>query len=103
MAYVTVAELGEALGGVTPDPARGALTCDAISAAIDQTCATTFPDPPPAPVKLAALLGAVRLYQRPLAAFGVTGGFDTTAVYVVRTDPDVGRLLVGYRLRFGVA
>ena len=64
---------------------------------------TPLADPAPAPIRTAALFAAVRWYMRPAAPLGTMGGFDTGAVYVLSRDPDIQRLIVGYRERFGVA
>lgn len=53
----------------------------------------------PAGIREATKILVARLFRRPReAAFGVTGfGIDSDAVYVTRTDPDVGMLLEPYK------
>jgi hypothetical protein len=48
-------------------------------------------------------LAAVRYFDRFQAPFGIAGGFETGAVYVMRHDPDLVSLLTGERLSFGIA
>ncbi len=50
----------------------------------------------------ATIAAAVRFYKSPEAPFGVLGGFDM-ATYVRMSIPDVDMLLLGERMRFGVA
>lgn len=51
----------------------------------------------------AALLLAVSCFKAPDAPHGVAAVFDMGGIYVARQNPHYQRLLVGNRVRFGVA
>jgi hypothetical protein len=69
------------------------------------------PDPAPLPVtpiaiypvwRKACLIAAVRFYQSEAVPFGVAGGWDM-ATYVRMSIPDADLVLIGPRMRFGIA
>lgn len=102
---VTVEDVRNVLG-VPADPVRD----EQIGWAVDAACSLWSHLTSKAEADLATsqgrqfvTLAAVRYFDRFQAPFGIAGGFETGAVYVMRSDPDLMSLLVGEREAFGVA
>jgi hypothetical protein len=108
---VTVDDVRNVLG-VPADPVRD----EQIGWAVDAACSLwayltgrVDPDNPESVAQVTdqgrqfVTLAAVRYFDRFQAPFGIAGGFETGAVYVMRSDPDLVSLLTGERLSFGVA
>lgn len=83
----------------------------ALNAAIEQVIADTGYDPDldsgtleiTASLQEAALLLAVSCFKATDAPHGVAAVFDIGGIYVARQNPHYDRLLVGNRIRFGMA
>ena len=118
--FASPAELRPALGVVTGEANERRLAIALLVAtrhvlhALGYTVDVDVPIPPdPAvldvlavPVRAswrqATIAAAVRFYKSPDVPFGVAGGWDM-ATYVRMSIPDVDLLLLGERVRFGIA
>jgi hypothetical protein len=108
---VTVDEV-RGLLGVAAEPTRDEQIGWALAAACALWAHLTAREPegePPTDPQVTdqgrqwVLLATARHFKRFDAPFGIAGGFESGAVYVMSRDPDLLALLTGDRLAFGVA
>jgi hypothetical protein len=99
-------DLRTALGSATVDTDLAAVqeSCDAATSYVMAVLgADTIVLPYPPAIRRAAMVCAVRIYQDPKSPFGVIGGPSEVPMYSKGAFPDVDAMLLGWRLRFGLA